>query len=120
MKAFHYLLPADRNSAAVVAVVVLLLALLMLMPTAAHAQTFQVPFIEQFGCQVVRWMKGPLAILIFVIVVIATLVIGMIAKMDWARIITITVIFGILIGLGGILGNNGYIQNLAGLSGCLQ
>lgn len=92
-------------------------------PGAALAQaasTFNVPFISEFGCQVVAWMKGPLAVLIFIIVVIATLVMGMIMKMDWGRIITVAVIFGLVVAIGGILGNSQYIQNVAGLSACLQ
>jgi type IV secretion system protein TrbC len=88
----------------------------------AHAQAaggFSVPFINEFGCNIVAWMKGPLAILIFIIVCVATLVIGMIAKMDWARIIQVCVLFGIVIAIGSILSNSQYIQNVSGLSACL-
>lgn len=98
----------------------LLLAFLVFAPSPAHAQSIQVPFIQEFGCSVVQWLKGPLAILIFILVCVATLVIGMITKMDWARIITVCVIFGILISIGAILGNSSYIQNVAGMSACLQ
>jgi type IV secretory pathway VirB2 component (pilin) len=101
--------------------VLLLFVLLVLAPAPAHAQTtLQVPFIQEFGCSVVQWLKGPLAILIFILVCVATFVIGMITKMDWARIITVCVIFGVLISLGAILGNSSYIQNVAGMSACLQ
>lgn len=99
------------------------LAFLTLLPGVALAQSgsgFQVPFVQDFGCSVVQWLKGPLAILIFVIVVVVTLVMGMIAKMDWGRIISICIIFGILIGLGSILSSSNYIQNIAGMSACLQ
>ena len=51
---------------------------------------------------------------------VATLVVGMISKMDWSRIIAVCVIFGILISLGAILGNSSYVQNVAGMSACLQ
>lgn len=98
----------------------LLFAFLVFAPSPAHAQSIQVPFIQEFGCSVVQWLKGPLAILIFILVCVATLVIGMITKMDWARIITVCVIFGILISIGAILGNSSYIQNVAGMSACLQ
>lgn len=99
------------------------LALLALLPGVALAQTgggIQVPFVQEFGCSIVQWLKGPLAILIFVMVVVVTLVMGMITKMDWGRIITICIIFGILIGLGSILSSSNYIQNIAGMSACLQ
>lgn len=93
--------------------------LLMSLPTDAMAQ-FQVPFIDQFGCQVVKWMKGPLAILIFVVVVVATLVVGMIAKMDWGRIIQICVVFGIITGLGSLLANSSIVQGSSTIASCLN
>lgn len=98
------------------------LAFLLLVPEAAHASGagFEVPFISDFGCKVVQWMKGPLAVLIFIMVIIATLVIGMITKMDWGRVITVSVLFGLIVAAGGILANSQYIQNVAGLSACLQ
>lgn len=108
---------ATGRARAEIAPALLLLALLC---GSAHAQGITVPFIQDFGCSVVQWLKGPLAILIFVLVSVATLVIGMITKMDWARIITVCVIFGILISLGAILGNSSYVQNVAGMSACLQ
>ncbi len=105
-----------------VAAPVLFVAMFGLVPE-AHAQAggggFSVPFISEFGCSIVAWMKGPLAILIFIIVCVATLVIGMIAKMDWARIIQVCVLFGIVIAIGSILSNSSYIQSVSGLSACL-
>lgn len=101
--------------------ILVVLALIALLPISAHAQsTIQVPFIQEFGCSVVQWLKGPLAILVFILVCVATLVIGMITRMDWARIITVCVILGILISVGAILGSSSYIQNVAGMSACLQ
>jgi type IV secretory pathway VirB2 component (pilin) len=98
----------------------LVLALAMFTPGLAHAQGIQIPFIQDFGCSIVQWLKGPLAILIFILVCVATLVIGMITKMDWARIISVCVIFGILISIGAILSNSSYIQNVSGMTACLQ
>ncbi len=102
----------------VVAVVMLMLALFL--PTAGFAQGIQVPFIQDFGCNVVQWLKGPLAIVVFVIVVVVTLVFGMITKMDWGKIITVCILFGVLLGMGSILSNSGYINNIAGMGACLQ
>lgn len=100
-----------------VAVVMLMLALFT--PTAAFAQ-ISVPFIQDLGCSVVQWLKGPLAIVVFVIVVVVTLVFGMITKMDWGKIITVCILFGVLLGMGSILSNSGYINNIAGMGACLQ
>jgi type IV secretory pathway VirB2 component (pilin) len=99
---------------------VVLLMLAVFMPGEAAAQTISVPFIQDFGCSIVSWLKGPLAIVVFVIVVVVTLVFGMISKMDWGKIITVCIIFGVLLGLGSILANSGYINNIAGMSACLQ
>lgn len=109
-----------QSSARIFAAVALILALTMLIPTPAHAANISVPFIQDFGCSVVQWLKGPLAILIFVIVCVVTFVFGMITKMDWGRIITVCILFGVLIGMGSILSSSNYIQNIAGMSACLQ
>lgn len=105
---------------ATLAAPLLVLAWMLLSPGPAHAQGIDIPFIADFGCSIVQWLKGPLAILIFVLVCVATLVIGMITKMDWARIISVCVIFGILISLGSILSKSSSFQNAAGMSSCLQ
>ena len=97
----------------------LVAALLMALPMQAMAQTFDIPFITTFGCNVVKWMKGPLAVLIFVVVVVATLVIGMISKMDWSRIISVCVVFGIVIGLGNVLAGSSFLQSMPSMQSCL-
>lgn len=88
---------------------------LMSTPIDAMAQSFSVPFIDGIGCTVANWMKGPLAVLIFVLVVIATLVVGLITKMDWSKIITVAVVFGIIQAFVSIMLSSGKIN----LPGCL-
>lgn len=100
-----------------------LFAMLMAsMPIDAMAQSmansFDIPFITDFGCSVVKWMKGPLSILIFVVVSVATLVIGMISKMDWGRIISVCVVFGIILALGNVLSGSSYVTGK--MQACLQ
>ena len=86
--------------------------MLMTLPQDAYAQfgggssTVNIPFVTDFGCNIFKWMRGPLAILIFVVVAVATLVVGMISKMDWSRIISVCVIFGIVVSLGSLLANS--------------
>jgi type IV secretion system protein TrbC len=106
-------------------VAMLLVAAFALMPTPALAQAssgsgWPPPFISDIGCTIVQWLKGPLAVLIFVVSVIVALVIGMIARMEWDRIIYLVVIFGIISGLGGLLANNAAMQSWSGLATCLQ
>ena len=103
--------------------VVLVLALMFLgivFPAEALAQAINVPFVSGFGCSIVQWLRGPLAILVFILVVIVTLVVGMISRMDWGRIIAVVVIFGVLVSLPSILTSSSYISNLSGMSACLQ
>lgn len=98
----------------------LLLGLAVLFPADALAQSINVPFVSSFGCSIVQWMRGPLAVLVFILVVIVTLVVGMISRMDWGRIIAVVVIFGVLVSLPSILTSSSYISNLSGMSACLQ
>lgn len=88
--------------------------------SSAMAQDFNIPFITNIGCAIVKYMKGPLAIIIFVVVLISTLVIGLIAKMDWGRIVALSVTFGIITAIGGFLANNEYIRQSIGLVSCLM
>ena len=118
MNRFSTFAPGDSKAKSL-ALMFLLVGLAMLAGP-AHAVGFDVPFINEIGCKVVQWMKGPLAIIVFIIVVVATLLIGMIAKMDWGKLIAVTVLFGILTGIGGILANSSSFQAFAGLSACLQ
>ena len=111
---------SDDSKAKFLALMFLLVGMAMLAGPAHASAGFDVPFINEIGCKVVQWMKGPLAIVVFILVVVATLLLGMIAKMDWGRLIAVTVIFGILTGIGGILANSSSFQAAAGLSACLQ
>ncbi|MBC5767625.1 TrbC/VirB2 family protein [Ramlibacter albus] len=112
--------PAFGRGSAFYLAAVVLIVLALMSPGGAHAAAFDIPFLQEFGCPIIQWMKGPLAVFIFIAVIIAVCVMGMIMKMDWSRIISVAIIFGILTGLGGFLANNSYIQRVTGLSACLQ
>jgi type IV secretory pathway VirB2 component (pilin) len=88
----------------------LLLTALVLVPFTAEAAGFSLPFITGIGCDVVRWMKGELAIIVFLLVSVATFVVGLFARMDWTRILSIVVIYGILQGLASILLSTNTVQ----------
>lgn len=97
-------------------------ALGLLTPTIASAAgaELDLPLITEVACPVLQWMQGPLGIVIFLCVVVSSLVIGMIAKMQWDRIITVTVILAILVGLSNIVANVDAVSSAAGLSTCLR
>lgn len=98
------------SHSAVAAAALVTALVLSIYPVDALAAGLSIPFIDGVGCQVANWMKGPLAILVFIVVVISTLVIGLITKMDWGKIISIAIIFGIIQGLVSILLSTGNIQ----------
>jgi type IV secretion system protein TrbC len=112
--------PTSVQRNPLVAAFLLLIVLFALAPTSAHAESFDVPFISEFGCSVVQWLKGPLAILIFILVAVATMVIGMIAKMDWGKIIALCVLFGLVISFPSIVSKSSYIMNVTGMNACLM
>jgi hypothetical protein len=93
-----------------------LVAMLILsMPLEAMAQVINMPFIDGIGCQVANWMKGPLAVIVFILVIVATFIVGLITKMDWGKIITVAIVFGLIQGLVALLLSSGRIT----LPGCL-
>lgn len=68
------------------------------------------PAIDGIGCDIVNWMKGPLAIIVFLIVAVVTFVVGMFAKMDWTKILTIVILYGVVQGLAGLATSSGFIS----------
>lgn len=99
---------------------ILILALLAV-PVMAFAQTGSLDSLTGsggIGCTIIKWMKGPLAILVFGLVAVVTIVVGMFAKMDWSKILSIVILFGILQGLGTLFGP--WISSITGIgSSCL-
>ena len=53
-----------------------------------------------FGCSIYNFLTGPLAIWAFILVVVGTLLVGMIARIDFSKIITVVVIFALIQGIG--------------------
>ena len=76
-------------------------------PLAASA-AIEFPAITGLGCQIVTWMQGPLAVVVFMIVAVVTIVVGMFAKMDWTKILTIIILYGVLQGLTGLGQTTGF------------
>ena len=60
-------------------------------------------FIDKIGCGIVLFMQSTLAPIVLALVVVVTIVVGMFAKMDWSKIVSVLILFGILMGLGKIL-----------------
>lgn len=60
-------------------------------------------FIDKIGCGIVLFMQSTLAPIVLALVIVSAIVIGMISKVDWSKIITVLILFGILMGIGKIL-----------------
>lgn len=108
-------LNSPTNNALIKALIIV--AMFMALPGSAFAQSFDLPIITNIGCKIIAWMQGPLAIVIFLLVAVVTIVIGMFAKMDWSKIMSIVVLYGILQGLGTVLITSGFVNMPAG---CLR
>jgi type IV secretory pathway VirB2 component (pilin) len=84
------------------------LAALLAAPMASHA-AFSLPVVTGLGCDILAWMKGELAIIVFLAVTVVTIVVGMFARMDWTKILGVVILYGILQGLATILLSSGAI-----------
>lgn len=71
---------------------------LMLAAGPAMAQSFSLPGFSELACTVIGWLKGELAVMIFFVVVVVTLLVGFFAKMDWVKILGVIVLYGLLQG----------------------
>lgn len=89
-------------------------ALLLFVPELSFAQAsssgFSLPFISGIGCDVVKWMKGELAVIVFLIVCVAAFLVGLFSRMDWTKILVAVILFGLLQGIVGILLSTGTVQ----------
>ncbi len=67
----------------------------------AHAQSggFALPELSDFFCTLLAYLRGDLAVMIFVLVTALTIIVGFFAKMDWTKILTIVILFGLLQGM---------------------
>lgn len=83
-----------------------LAALMMLIAADAKAASagtgFGLTALNDFVCKVIEWLRGDLAVMIFFIVVIVTVVVGLFAKMDWTKILSVIILFGLLQGLTSV------------------
>lgn len=70
----------------------------------AAGNKLEVAALGEFGCSLLDFFTGSLAIWAFVLVAVGTLLIGLVAKIDFAKLISVVVIFGVLQGFGAWVG----------------
>lgn len=66
----------------------------------ASAQNIDTTMLGSFGCAIYTFLTGPLAIWAFILVLVGTLLIGLIAKIDFAKIIVVIVVFAVIQAIG--------------------
>lgn len=85
----------------------------------AQAQTIDSSMLGNFGCSIYSFLTGPLAIWAFILVVVGTLVIGLIAKVDFAKIIVVVVVFALIQAIGTYMMSVPSIASKLGTASCL-
>lgn len=83
---------------------------LLLVAFPLDALAFDIPFISGFACDAIKYMTGPLAVIVFLVVAVVTLIVGLMAKMDWAKMLAVVIVFGLIQGLVALLKSSGQIQ----------
>lgn len=73
-------------------------ALLLFAGPAMAQASFTLPGFSELACTVINWLKGELAVIVFFVVVVVTLLVGFFAKMDWVKVLSVIVLFGLLQG----------------------
>lgn len=94
-------------------------ALGMVAATHAQAQQIDSSMLGAFGCSIYGFLTGPLAIWAFILVVVGTLVVGLIAKVDFAKIIVVVVVFAIIQAIGTYMMSVPSIAVKLGTASCL-
>lgn len=89
---------------------------------AAHAAAeneINSELLGKFGCSIYNFLTGPLAIWAFILVVVGTLLVGMIAKIDFSKIIVVVVLFALIQGIGTWAMGVDSIASKLGTTNCL-
>lgn len=72
-----------------------------------------------FGCSIYNFLTGPLAVWAFILVVVGTLLVGLVAKIDFSKIIVVIVIFALIQGIGTWVMGVDSIASKLGTTNCL-
>ena len=72
-----------------------------------------------FGCSIYTFLTGPLAVWAFILVVVGTLLIGLVAKIDFSKIIVVIVIFALIQGIGTWVMGVDSVASKLGTTSCL-
>ena len=92
-----------------------------LMQAARAAEgTIDSELLGTFGCSIYNFLTGPLAVWAFILVVVGTLLIGLVAKIDFSKIIVVIVIFALIQGIGTWVMGVESVASKLGTASCLS
>lgn len=86
---------------------------------AANDNEINSELLGKFGCSIYNFLTGPLAIWAFILVVVGALLIGMIGKVDFSKIIVVVVLFALIQGIGTWAMGVDSIASKLGTTNCL-
>ena len=72
-----------------------------------------------FGCAIYNFLTGPLAIWAFILVLVGTLLVGLIAKIDFSKIIVVVVVFALIQAIGTYVMGMDSVASKIGTASCL-
>ena len=76
----------------------------------ASGTALSLPVLDNIGCAMFSFFTGTMAVWAFVLVTTVTLLVGLVARIDFSKLIATVVVFGLLTGLGKLLVTNGQIN----------
>ena len=87
--------------------------------SAQNAGALDTAMLGSFGCAIYNFLTGPLAIWAFILVLVGTLLIGLIAKIDFSKIIVVVVVFALIQAIGTYVMSMDSVASKIGTASCL-
>ncbi|WP_155293329.1 hypothetical protein [Comamonas testosteroni] len=87
--------------------------------SAQSAGALDTAMLGNFGCAIYNFLTGPLAIWAFILVLVGTLLIGLIAKIDFSKIIVVVVVFALIQAIGTYVMSMDSVASKIGTASCL-
>lgn len=87
--------------------------------SAQNSGALDTAMLGNFGCAIYNFLTGPLAIWAFILVLVGTLLVGLIAKIDFSKIIVVVVVFALIQAIGGYVMGMDSVASKIGTASCL-
>jgi type IV secretory pathway VirB2 component (pilin) len=87
--------------------------------SAQSGSALDTAMLGNFGCAIYNFLTGPLAIWAFILVLVGTLLVGLIAKIDFSKIIVVVVVFALIQAIGTYVMSMDSVASKIGTASCL-